>query len=279
MKSKSQLCLYLYVVFVVLLLLVVCGFVRCISYFKAQNNLKIVLSKYKENTDWAKQLKSPYIIYSKIEGEENYVKDSPDSEASTYLHHIINNYDALDEWTLFAHAHEKHWHHPTSMLKSATIDLEKMVKENIKFFSVNHYDTVGKPIMMMTNEDPTLQPSELTPSEYQTIFEDVFGIEEYEKACDSDSDDGRFIGKQLYPMCAQFFVHRSRILNRPKSFYERCLKILNDHHLMAKKANSVNYDRRLGCFFYETLWHYIFGENILYEPKIKNYEDYPFKKS
>ena len=273
--TKLIVCWYL--ILIGFLLLLIDCWCRCISYSVDQNKLKIVLSKgshHPQNTDWAIQFKTPYIIYSKIEGEENYVKECPDTEASTYFHHIIQNYDALDEWTLFAHAHETSWHHPTSLLTSSTIDLEKMEKENIKFFSVNHSDQMGKPIMMMTNEHPNLEPSELTSSEYQTLFKYLFGIEAYEKACDSDSDDGRVINKQSYPMVSQFFVHRSRILNRPKSFYEKCLKSLTDYNLLTKPSTQ-----QIGGYFFEALWHYIFGENILYEPKIKNYEDYPLKES
>jgi hypothetical protein len=240
----------------------------------AGGKLKVVLSKYKENTDWVKELDAPFIIYSKIEGEPNYIKEATDSEASTYLHHIIQNYDVLDEWTLFAHAHETHWHHPTSMLNTVNIDLEQMERKGIKFFSVNHHDTVGKSIMIMPYQQH-IQPTELTHSEHQTIFKDLFGIDEYNNACAPENT----ITKQQYPMCAQFFVHRSRILNRPKIFYEKCFKLLqDDNHPLARSASGGYSARRIGCFYFEALWHYIFGENLLYEPPIANYEDYPMKK-
>ena len=60
---------------------------------------QVVVSKYNENIDWIKS--SPYdvVVYSKLEGELNYVKDGKDAETSSYLHHIIENYENLSEWT------------------------------------------------------------------------------------------------------------------------------------------------------------------------------------
>jgi hypothetical protein len=274
-KSKRNLKHLLLVIMVLFAVVCMCSCVYTSNMPSgAGGKLKVVLSKYKENTEWVTGLKTPYIIYSKIEGEKNYIKEVADTESSTYLHHIIHNYDALDEWTLFAHAHETHWHHPTSMLNSVDIDLEQMEKKGIKFFSVNHHATVGKPIMLNIQKQ-NLQPTELTHSEHQTIFKDIFGIEAYNRACKSETA----INQQKYPMCGQFFVHRSRILNRPKIFYERCLKLLqDDDHPFGRSASGGYSARKIGGFYFETMWHYIFGENLLYEPPIANYEDYPMKR-
>ena len=256
----------------------------CVRMFnkssRANGKLKIVLSKYKEDVDWVKILKTPYTIYSKIEGENNYIKDIDGTEASTYLYHIIQNYDKLDEWTLFAHAHETHWHHPTSILNSVNIDIDQMKNKGIHFFSINHRVEGDKKPVMVHKDKHKLFPVELTPSEYQTVFKDMFGIEEYNRVC----KPGKSIDQQSHPNCAQFFVHRSRILNRPKNFYERCFKILQDEdHLLSRwydRPNPAYFKKRhIGGFYLEAVWHYIFGEKLLYEPPIANYDDYPMIKS
>lgn len=272
--SKQKGWIPIFAILILCICICSCGF--RISFMSTERKkLKMVLSKYKEDTTWTKRLNVPFIIYSKIEGEENYVKEVPDTEASSYLHHIIQNYDNLDEWTLFVHAHETHWHHPTSILQSAKIDLEKMEEKNIKFFSVNHNNTSSKPILMNVDfQRGQIQPSELTLNEFQIVFKDLFGGDEYKKAC--DACDGGIISKQQYPATAQFFVHRSRILNRPKSFYARCLAHLQHHPLLSRRATNDKHSRMVGGFYLETLWHYIFGEELLYTPPIKNYEDYPF---
>ena len=84
----------------------------------------VVLAKYKENIEWANIIKNK-IIYSKIKNEPNFVEE-PFGESSSYLKYIIDNYDQLNEWTLFAHAHEKHWHHYHSIFKSLSIDTEEL---------------------------------------------------------------------------------------------------------------------------------------------------------
>ena len=87
--------------------------------------------------------------------------------------------------------------------------------------------------------------------------------------------------KQSYPQCAQFFVHKDRIMSRPKSFYEHCFKLCTDtDYLLSKKANTNVYTTRtVTGFFFEANWHYIFGEEYLYNPYYKYYNDYPFKGS
>jgi hypothetical protein len=85
--------------------------------------------------------------------------------------------------------------------------------------------------------------------------------------------------KQSYPKCAQFFVHKDRITRRPKSFYEHCFNLCKDNdYLLSKKANTHAYTcRTVSGFFFEANWHYIFGEEYLYNPYYKYYNDYPFK--
>ncbi|MCX6701734.1 MAG: DUF3431 domain-containing protein [Candidatus Zambryskibacteria bacterium] len=72
-------------------------------------NLKMtmVISRYRENLDWLKELPWNYIIYDK--GEDNlpsWVKNvvklpNIGRESHTYLAYIIDNYDNLPDYTIF----------------------------------------------------------------------------------------------------------------------------------------------------------------------------------
>lgn len=251
--------------------------------------VQVVASKYNENIDWVQS--SPYdvIVYSKTEGEPNYVKDGKDTEASSYLYHIIQNYDNLRPWTLFIHAHEYHWHHPLSVLKSMQIDLDS-IDERCTFFSINHGnwgidekfdDDILKrqilPIMIYKNTSG-FTPSELTTEEYCQVMKDLFGEEEYKTIIDKYFPNQQFLQEQRYSPSAQFYVHRDRIRARPKSFYEHCYMLLTTPGYILQRPASRKYaDRKLGTFFFEANWHYIFGEDYLYTPFYENYQSFPFK--
>lgn len=59
---------------------------------------KLVVAKYKEDVSWLGDL--PHVIYNK---DPNGPSPLPNigREAHTYLHHIVSNYDNLDEYTIF----------------------------------------------------------------------------------------------------------------------------------------------------------------------------------
>ena len=251
--------------------------------------VQVVASKYNEDIDWVKS--SPYdvIVYSKTEGEPNYVKDGKDTEASSYLYHIIKNYDNLRPWTLFIHAHEYHWHHPLSVLKSMQIDLDS-IDERCKFVSINHgnwgidekfdddiLQRLILPIMIYQNTS-RFTPSELTTEEYCQVMKDIFGEEEYKTIIDKYFPNQQFLQEQRYSPSAQFYVHRDRIRARPKSFYENCYMLLTTPGYILQRSASRKYaDRKVGGYFFEANWHYIFGEDYLYTPFYQNYQYFPFK--
>jgi len=252
-------------------------------------SVQVVVSKYKENIDWIKS--SPYdvVVYSKLEGEPNYVKDGQDGETSSYLHHIIENYDNLSEWTVFVHGHEYHWHHPLSVLKSFEIDLSSIDKR-CKFFSINHgewgvtykYDDeickIKNLPIMIYEYTRLFSPIELTVSEYCQVMKDIFGEDEYKSILEKYFPNEELLRSQKFPPCAQFYVHRDRIQARPKSFYEHCFKLLTTPDYIFQKTHQGAYSKRsIGPFFFEANWHYIFGEDYLYDPFYKNYQDFPFK--
>jgi len=263
-------------------------------------SIQVVVAKYKENIDWVERCPHDTVVYSKSPADNNYVPHGKDGEASSYFRYILDHYDDLKEWTLFVHGHEHHWHHPMSILKSCEIDTKSLPK-TCKFFSVNHgkwgirdkytdYQLQHKtmPIMINKNTRRDVMPSELTSDEYTEALIQLFGVEEFNAMMSKNFPNSNKIEYQIYPMSSQFYVHKDRILARPKSFYQACYRIFEDmdlkhdntlSKLLSKKAKCAHYQkRRIAGFFFEALWHYIFGEELLYRPVYFAYNNYPFRK-
>jgi len=175
-----------------------------------KEDITVVVAKYKENTEWVSKVPHKSIIYSKIEGEPNYIPICRDSEASTYLTYIIDHYDKLTTWTLFLHGHETHWHHPTSVLRTCEINPDNT---KLKFFSVNHN---RNGVIATSTRIGNLIPHEIPMDAYQEVYVDIFGQDEYNAIVNAHFKKEGKIVSQGVTHSAQFFVHKERILQRPK---------------------------------------------------------------
>jgi hypothetical protein len=162
---------------------------------------RVVIARWDEDVSWAREY--PHVVYDKggaplTQGAGTAplqvirLRENPEGhESHTYLHHIITNYDALDDWTTFCqgwpfdHADEwkKQW---------------KAEPEN-GFAWVGHWlvtdDGFGKP--------HHLQCTLPVGVAYTLIFERP-ALESY-----------TFIAG------AQFVASRERIRSKPRSFYEK----------------------------------------------------------
>jgi hypothetical protein len=74
-------------------------------------NVKIVVARYKENVRWLLPIINNCIIYNKGPDDLNYIPHNKITkmpnvgrEAGAYVKHIIDNYDNLDEHTIFIQA-------------------------------------------------------------------------------------------------------------------------------------------------------------------------------
>jgi len=67
-------------------------------------DLLVVVAKYKEDTTWVEKLSFPYLIYNKYEDDNNHYAHNLINlgrEGHTFIHHIVQNYDNLNEYTVF----------------------------------------------------------------------------------------------------------------------------------------------------------------------------------
>jgi hypothetical protein len=66
--------------------------------------MKVVVAHYNENISWLNNIGCNYIVYSKGSVDliySNTTLTNVGREADTYLHHIIENYDCLDNTLIF----------------------------------------------------------------------------------------------------------------------------------------------------------------------------------
>jgi hypothetical protein len=162
-------------------------------------NSTLVVCRYNENTDFLVGLtKFRTLLYEKENEKNKYnIVKNKGHEATVYLKYIIDHYDKLSEYTIFIHCHEHSWHHSGSIVDIINNNLNKPhTLTNLNNFYLGN----------MNNLDNT--------------------------TCDFGIFFRKFIlpatGKNLlYPNfthgvlgCAQFIVHKSRILLHSKLFYE-----------------------------------------------------------
>lgn len=150
-------------------------------------NVNIVIAHYKEDLSWIKNLQYPYIVVSRAGLKKEEIPNKG-YEASSYLEYIINNYDNLNEYTLFLHAHRNSWHHKSNIDES----VNKLLF-NKPYYNINELKI-----------DKIMIGSE----QFRQILE---------KNCNIKYDR---INKHKYRPAAQFYVHKSLILRNPKSFYQ-----------------------------------------------------------
>ena len=185
--------------------------------------MKLVISRFNESVEWSKEFNS--IIYNKGKPLPNTVSlPNVGREGHTYLHHIITNYDTLDEYTVFLQGYP--FDHSPNLLSDLRSIQKELENPNFRKFE---YLTLCRVIVTDdTNGKPHNKQKIPLGQHYSELFED----------------------NQLsftFGCGAQFIVSRNAIHRRPKSFYEKLIKNLESE-----------IDPLYG-YIYERLWSSIFS--------------------
>ena len=174
---------------------------------------QLVVSHYEQDLTWVK-MASDYldiVIYDKSGKDSTYSKlENIGREPHTYMHHIIENYDSLAEWTIFAQDNpfehvnnwseilfgdESTWHHlATSRQKGGYFFSNMGLLEADQNGAPHHR---GLPIAELWNK---------TFTEQCPLF------------------------VNFTPSC-HFIIHRDSIRMRSIAFYENIKNILEDTHI------------------------------------------------
>jgi hypothetical protein len=165
----------------------------------------VVVARYTENMEWTKQFNN-VIIYNKgsqLECDYNQVLlNNVGKEGHTYYKYICDNYENLEEYTVFLQGNPFD-HSPNIISNLNKYINDKEVLNDFEFLSEDiHYSSFSFEAT-----------SCLLCSNIQTTYERVFG-----ERCSND--------ECIFGAGAQFIVSKHKILKKPKSFYENIVKIL-----------------------------------------------------
>ena len=202
--------------------------------------MNIVVSRFNKNIDWIYKIKDENIlVYDKQNDQNIYnIPVNKGNEASVYLKYIIDFYNNLPEYTFFIHDDEYAWHHTGSIINKYYKGLEEIKKNNTLYININ---------------DKIILGSIISNPWYNNImnwYNDY--IEQYIPMNELPNKDWT----QGYYGSAQFFVHKSLILNLPLIFYKNLYNWIITTNL--SNAESGRY--------LEWTWHLFW---VIY-PKIKN---------
>lgn len=103
---------------------------------KTKPSIKMIVAKYKEDVSWLSKCTkvNNFVVYDKS-GESNpeYIPlENIGREAHTYLHHIINNYDNLDDIMIFSQGYP--FDHCPTFIEDLDEYLSASEKQNYKSF-------------------------------------------------------------------------------------------------------------------------------------------------
>jgi len=204
----------------------------------------IIIARYKEDSSWVSKFNNYKTIV--------YEKETPDAgiynipvnkggEASAYLKYIVDHYDNLPTHVVLIHCHEYSWHHVNSI-----IDLiNSYTNTNIEFQNINDSEKCWD------------------MGDYQNWTEGELGYfyNNLIKPAVGDSS--------LYPKftvgitgCAQFIIHKDRILKHSYKFYENIYNWIIETNL-----SYYNHG-----YYLEWTWELIFNK-YLNNTYIKIYEN------
>ena len=109
-------------------------------YFKVllhSQVMNIVIARYQEDVSWSKEF-SNVIIYNKGEPLDQYYNeiklDNVGREAHTYFKHICDNYDNLDEYTIFLQGNP--FDHSPNIIQNLKKYTDETIDLDFEFLSV-----------------------------------------------------------------------------------------------------------------------------------------------
>ena len=172
--------------------------------------IRYVIARYQEDVSWANGVPN-CIIYNKSDSLLNTIHPviklpNIGREGHTYLHHIITNYDNLDDHIIFLQGNP--FDH-SSNLEDKLKSIDKRI--------YNEYQTISfeyiSEIIHYTNiqsDFPLMLP----------CYYILYGGEKTYNLCHKN---------ETFPFGAgaQFIVSKENILSHPKSFYEKMIKLLD----------------------------------------------------
>jgi hypothetical protein len=173
--------------------------------------MRIVVARYNENIEWTRQLPN-VLIYNKgapLGGEYKEISlPNVGREGHTYYKHIVDNYDNLDDYTVFLQGNP--FDHSPHILPRLHSILEHYSKGELNVL----YGVLSE-FFFETNlsgcETHYRARNEIIPM--QQVYQHLF-------------NERRENVRYVVGSGAQFIVSKEQILKRPREFYEKIVKLL-----------------------------------------------------
>jgi hypothetical protein len=194
-------------------------------------DVHVVAAHYKEDTAWLDTLRYPHTVISRA-GIPQETAPNRGNEVGVYLEWIVKNYDALPDYTVFIHAHQRSPHCAGDMAQI----INQLVFDR-EYRNINVYPPIAAACF-------PAQLAILNPHKH--VIEAAFGmslpLEELRFNC-----------------CGQFYVSRAAIQRHPRQAYQAAYD-----WLMTTPLHSRDSGRLL-----EYTWHLLFTGNItdMIEPR------------
>ena len=191
----------------------------------------VVISAYNRDTSWSNKLKAHgynIITYTKNVDEpmsKTNINVNRGNEASSYLKHIVENYEHLADRTVFLHDQEMSWHHEGSIVDLVVKNIDNA------YINLNNYITYS----ILKNRN------------FNKLIKDYFNPYLRPYIGDHEQFGDWTYGKKG---CAQYIVSRDIIISKPKIMYENLLKWILDANW-----KKLGYDQGQ---FMEWTWDLIF---------------------
>lgn len=167
-------------------------------------NTTVVVSRYQENVSWLEKLTNKgirVVVYDHLPAINNPYKVAGNfgNEAGSYMKYICDFYNNLSTYTIFIHAHEESWHHQGSLA------------DNILHMLTTRY----KPMPYESLNNLCMGSVKNAIYKDTAAFYDRY-LAPYIKKSKTDLGDWT----QGHVCCAQFIVHKSKILAHEKKMYD-----------------------------------------------------------
>lgn len=166
-------------------------------------DFKLVIARYHENINWVNDQNYPYIVYNKGEPLPQNINHinllNIGKESLTYLYHIIENYENIDNYTIFLQGNPFDHSKFTNGKDIVFPKLKFMALYGGRYTSPLICDKKGKPH----------HPIELPIGEILDLL----------------LPDKHFQNKFVFNAGAQFLVCKENILKYPKDFYVHALNL------------------------------------------------------
>lgn len=185
--------------------------------------VKVVVSKYNENVEWIKKLNHPHVIYDKSSNPVagSIPLENVGREAETFLHHIISNYDNLDDVTVFLQGNPfEHLQRLVGWRAQLTNDEINAVIEKMNTEINDHCEF---------------------STFYQVLYNDPAGT----NGCNTGADCIRLFGENHHWFTlspgAQYVVPKKYILSRPLEFWRNLYDSMHSGSLTAWSMEQLWY--------------------------------------